>query len=108
MSIFMGSCTVDNDFVFTAVHGKSRDWLYRPVPRKQRGRKCAFLGVRCHLDDQKWKCLPVSTSWLKAQFGVILVFCSKQILREGWEFKNINVKIRRMLEGWGRSLVICS
>jgi len=83
MFIFRGSCTVDNDFIFIAVHGKSRDWSYCPVHKKQRKRKCSFLGVRCHLDDQKFKCLPIPTSMLKAQFLVILVFDADTLGRLG-------------------------
>lgn len=76
MFISMGSCTVNNDFILIAVHGKSRDWSYCPVHKKQGKRKCSFFGVRCHLDDQKLKWLPILTAMLKAQFLVILVFCS--------------------------------
>lgn len=95
-----------HDFVFTAAHGKSRDWLYRCVPRKQRGRKCAFLGVRCHLDGQKSTCLPISASRLKLSSEWFWYFAPVRILPEGWELRNINVKVQRMLEGWGGSLVI--
>lgn len=100
MFIFMGICTFDNDFILTVVHGKSRDWSYCSVHKKQRKRKCS-LSVRCHLNDQKLKCLPITylnaESSVLSDFGILLQY---RYFGKAGSLKTLMRKYERCWGGW--------